>query len=124
MATETLDTKGLNCPMPILKAKRAMKGLGPGDTLEIEATDPGSVKDFEAFCRATGNELLETGEDSGVYHFLLRKGSRFARLLSATIGHGDFFRNGLLAHGVFIPESVDVFVRDLVLVQLPQAGVL
>jgi len=74
MATETLDAKGLNCPMPIMKAKRAMKGLGPGDTLEIEATDPGSVKDFEAFCRATGNELLESGEDSGVYYFILRKG--------------------------------------------------
>jgi len=74
MATETLDVKGLNCPMPIMKAKRAMKGLVPGDTLKVEATDPGSVKDFEAFCRATGNELLESGEDSGVYNFLLRKG--------------------------------------------------
>ena len=73
MATETLDAKGLNCPMPIMKAKRAMKGLGPGDILQIEATDPGSVKDFEAFCRATGNELLESSEDNGVYLFLLRK---------------------------------------------------
>jgi tRNA 2-thiouridine synthesizing protein A len=73
MATETLDTKGLNCPMPIMKAKKAMKALSAGDTLAIEATDPGSVKDFEAFCRATGNELVESGEDSGVYSFLLRK---------------------------------------------------
>ncbi len=74
MATQTLDTKGLNCPMPIMKAKKAMKGLGSGDTLAIEATDPGSVKDFEAFCRATGNELVESGEAGGVYSFLLKKG--------------------------------------------------
>lgn len=73
MATETLDAKGLNCPMPIMKAKKAMKGLGAGDTLEIEATDPGSVKDFEAFCRATGNELMESREDGGVFFFVLRK---------------------------------------------------
>ena len=73
MATETLDTKGLNCPMPIMKAKKAMKALSAGDTLAIEATDPGSVKDFEAFCRATGNELVESGGDDGVYTFLLRK---------------------------------------------------
>ena len=73
MATETLDAKGLNCPMPIMKAKRAMKGLGPGDTLEIEATDPGSVKDFEAFCRTTGNELMASKEEDGVYSFLIKK---------------------------------------------------
>ena len=73
MATETLDAKGLNCTMPIMKAKKAMKGLNAGDTLEIEATDPGAVKDFEAFCRATGNELLESGEDAGVFRFLLKK---------------------------------------------------
>ncbi|MBT6093916.1 MAG: sulfurtransferase TusA family protein [Rhodospirillaceae bacterium] len=74
MATETLDAKGLNCPMPIMKAKKAMKGLSSGDTLAIEATDPGSVKDFEAFCRATGNELVESGEDGGIFKFLLKKG--------------------------------------------------
>jgi tRNA 2-thiouridine synthesizing protein A len=73
MATETLDAKGLNCPMPIMKAKKAMKALSAGDTLAIEATDPGAVKDFEAFCRATGNELVESGEQGGVFHFLLRK---------------------------------------------------
>jgi tRNA 2-thiouridine synthesizing protein A len=73
MATETLDAKGLNCPMPIMKAKKAMKGLSAGDTLEIEATDPGAVKDFEAFCRATGNDLLESDEDGGVFRFVLKK---------------------------------------------------
>jgi tRNA 2-thiouridine synthesizing protein A len=73
MATQTLDAKGLNCPMPIMKAKKAMKGLSSGETLAIEATDPGSVKDFEAFCRATGNELMESGETGGVFTFLLKK---------------------------------------------------
>ncbi|MDP6875982.1 MAG: sulfurtransferase TusA family protein [Alphaproteobacteria bacterium] len=68
-----LDAKGLNCPLPILRAKKAIKGLDTGATLEIEATDPGSVKDFEAFCRVTGNDLLDSSEDSGVYKFLIKK---------------------------------------------------
>ncbi|MBT3926494.1 MAG: sulfurtransferase TusA family protein [Rhodospirillaceae bacterium] len=72
MATQTLDTKGLNCPLPILKAKKALGGLSTGDTLEVLSTDPGAVKDFEAFCRQTGNELLESNEDSGVYSFLIK----------------------------------------------------
>ena len=74
-ATQTLDTKGLNCPMPILKAKKSIKGLNVGDTLEVLATDPGAVKDFEAFSRATGNELVEWNEDGGVFRFLLKKAS-------------------------------------------------
>jgi tRNA 2-thiouridine synthesizing protein A len=73
MADHLLDTKGLNCPLPILKAKKALKPIAPGETLEILSTDPGSVADFAAFCRATGNELLEQDEDGGVYRFLLRK---------------------------------------------------
>jgi len=68
-----LDAKGLNCPLPILRAKKAIKELDTGATLEIEATDPGSVKDFEAFCRVTGNDLLGSSEDSGVYKFLIKK---------------------------------------------------
>jgi tRNA 2-thiouridine synthesizing protein A len=72
-ATQTLDTKGLNCPLPILKAKKTINGLKSGDTLEILATDPGSVQDFEAFSRATGNELLESNEEAGVFRFLLKK---------------------------------------------------
>jgi tRNA 2-thiouridine synthesizing protein A len=71
--TTTLDTKGMNCPLPILKAKKAIKELESGNTLQILATDPGSVKDFEAFCRSTGNELVESGEDGGVYTFLIKK---------------------------------------------------
>jgi len=73
MVAQTLDTKGLNCPLPILKAKKAIKDLQSGDVLEVLATDPGSVKDFEAFSRATGNELMEWNEDGGVFRFLLKK---------------------------------------------------
>lgn len=73
MATHQLDTKGLNCPMPILKAKKAIKDLAKDDVLEIESTDPGSLKDFEAFCRSSGNELLEQSEDGGVYKFKIKK---------------------------------------------------
>lgn len=69
----TLDVKGLNCPLPILRAKKAMKGVAAGDVLQVVATDPGSVKDFEAFCKQTGNELLETAEDGGVYTFQIKK---------------------------------------------------
>ncbi|MGI9387440.1 MAG: sulfurtransferase TusA family protein [Methyloligellaceae bacterium] len=73
MADVTIDTKGQNCPIPVLHTKRAMKDLGDGGTVEILATDPGSVPDFEAYCRATGNELLESEEESGVYRFVIKK---------------------------------------------------
>mgnify|MGYP001815960735 CR=1 FL=1 len=73
MADATLDAKGLNCPLPILKARKALKDVNEGGTLEILATDPGSVADFEAFCRQTGNELMEHSEDDGIYRFLIKK---------------------------------------------------
>lgn len=73
MAKETLDTKGLNCPMPILQAKKSMKSLQLGETLEVLSTDPGSVRDFESFCRATGNTLLESEETDGVFRFVISK---------------------------------------------------
>ncbi|MDH5188313.1 MAG: sulfurtransferase TusA family protein [Rhodospirillaceae bacterium] len=73
MATQTLDTKGMNCPLPILKTKKAIKGLGAGETLEVLSTDPGSVKDFEAFCKSTGNKLMESTEDGGVFRYLIEK---------------------------------------------------
>lgn len=73
MATQTLDAKGLNCPLPILKAKKAMGGLKAGETLEVIATDPGAVKDFEAFSRATGHELMESTDEGGVFRFLIKK---------------------------------------------------
>ena len=72
MADQVLDAKGLNCPLPILRAKKALKELPTGGTLEIHATDPGAVKDFEAFCRSTGNELLESSQDGKTYVFLIK----------------------------------------------------
>lgn len=73
MADQVLDAKGLNCPLPILKAKKALQSVPAGGTLEILSTDAGSVADFAAFCRTTGNELVEQGEQDGVYTFLIRK---------------------------------------------------
>ena len=72
MADQILDAKGLNCPLPILKAKKALKEVPSGGTLEVLATDPGAVKDFEAFCRATGNELVESRTEGDAYIFLIR----------------------------------------------------
>jgi len=68
-----LDASGLNCPLPILKAKKALAGLQSGQVLRIIATDPGSVKDFEAFAKQTGNDLLESGEEAGKFMFLMKK---------------------------------------------------
>lgn len=73
MATQSIDTSGMNCPIPIMKAKKAIKDLAPGNTLEVISTDPGSVRDFEAFSRATGNKLLESAEADGVFRFVLEK---------------------------------------------------
>ncbi|MCF6292747.1 MAG: sulfurtransferase TusA family protein [Robiginitomaculum sp.] len=73
MADETLDAKGLNCPLPILKAKKSLKGMGDGQTLEVLSTDPGSIADFQAFCRTTGNELLEHSVDGDIYKFLIKR---------------------------------------------------
>ena len=72
MADKTLDATGLNCPLPILKAKKALSELPKGGTLEVLATDPGSVADFDAFCKATGNTLIEQSEAAGVYRFLIQ----------------------------------------------------
>jgi tRNA 2-thiouridine synthesizing protein A len=71
--TAMLDTKGMNCPLPILKTRKVIKGLAVGDTLQVLSTDPGSVRDFEAFCRSTGNELVESGEENGTFVFLIKK---------------------------------------------------
>ena len=73
MPDQTLDTKGLNCPLPILKAKKSIAQMETGQTLEVLSTDPGSVLDFEALCRQTGHELLESKKEEGVYIFLLKK---------------------------------------------------
>ena len=66
-----LDAKGLNCPLPILRAKKAISDLTSGQILKIIATDPGSVKDFEAFCKQTGNTLVSSAEAGGFYYVLL-----------------------------------------------------
>ena len=73
MADKTLDTKGLNCPLPILKTKKALGEVAKGGTLEVLATDPGSVADFKAFCETTGNEIVEQGEQAGVYRFVIKR---------------------------------------------------
>ena len=73
MADQVLDAKGLNCPLPILKAKKALKSLEGGQVLEVLSTDPGSVADFSAFCRTTGNELVSQNEAEGIYTYLIRK---------------------------------------------------
>jgi len=70
---EELDATGLNCPLPILRAKKALNGMESGKVLRIIATDPGSVKDFEAFAKQTGNELLSSSEEEGKFMFLMRK---------------------------------------------------
>jgi tRNA 2-thiouridine synthesizing protein A len=73
-AQKELDTRGLNCPLPILKAKKALSDLSSGQVLKVVATDPGSVRDFQAFARQTGNELVEQStEGSDFIHFLRRR---------------------------------------------------
>jgi tRNA 2-thiouridine synthesizing protein A len=75
MADQVLDVKGLNCPLPILRAKKTLKDMAMGTTLEVMATDPGAVKDFEAFCRTTGNELVESKNEDKVFTFVIKKTS-------------------------------------------------
>ena len=70
---QELDARGLNCPLPILRAKKALNGLQQGEVLSVRATDPGSVKDFDAFCKQTGNELVSSEQDGGEYVFQIRK---------------------------------------------------
>jgi tRNA 2-thiouridine synthesizing protein A len=68
-----LDARNLACPLPVLRAKKAIAELSSGQVLKLVATDPGSVKDFDAFCSQTGNELLSSTEQGGEYHFLIKK---------------------------------------------------
>jgi tRNA 2-thiouridine synthesizing protein A len=73
MANRMIDAKGLNCPLPILRAKKALKEVQVGEMLEVLATDPGSVADFQAFCRATGNELVASTEENQIYRFVIKR---------------------------------------------------
>ena len=68
-----LDARGLNCPLPILRTKKALNEMTHGMILKVVATDPGSVRDFQAFCRQTGNQLMYSNESAGEYAFILRK---------------------------------------------------
>ena len=68
-----LDASGLNCPLPILRAKKALSDLSAGQKLHIIATDPGSVKDFEAFANQTGNKLIDSKEEGGKFLFMIEK---------------------------------------------------
>jgi tRNA 2-thiouridine synthesizing protein A len=70
---QELDASGLNCPLPILRAKKTLTSMEAGQVLHVIATDPGSVKDFDAFAKQTGNELLQSSEDGGKFHFLIKK---------------------------------------------------
>jgi tRNA 2-thiouridine synthesizing protein A len=68
-----VDARGLNCPLPILRTKKALNDMASGQVLRILATDPASVRDFEAFARQTGNQLLQHGEQDGAFFFFLRR---------------------------------------------------
>ena len=68
-----LDTRGLNCPLPILKAKKALAEMGSGDLLRVVSTDPGSVRDFQAFARQTGNDLIGQSTEHGEFMHVLRR---------------------------------------------------
>jgi tRNA 2-thiouridine synthesizing protein A len=72
-ADRELDTRGLNCPLPILKAKKALADMSSGETLKVVSTDPGSVRDFKAFARQTGNELLDQQTEGGDFLHLLKR---------------------------------------------------
>jgi len=69
----TVDAKGLSCPMPIVKTAQAVKQVASGALIEVLATDPGSTKDFDAWSRSTGNALVESSVDGGVFRFVFRK---------------------------------------------------
>ncbi len=71
--TQVLDARGLNCPLPILRTKKALNGLTAGEVLKVIATDPGSLKDMEAFCRQTQNEMVSIAESNGEYTFIIKK---------------------------------------------------
>ena len=72
-ADRHLDVQGLNCPLPILRTKKALSEMISGQLLHVLATDPGAVKDFHAFARQTGNTLVESNEDGPVFEFVFRR---------------------------------------------------
>lgn len=73
MPVRTLDLQGLACPLPVLKTRKALKEIALGDDLEVLATDPGAKADFPALCYATGNQIIEQDETSGIFRFLIKR---------------------------------------------------
>ncbi len=73
MSETLLDVKGMNCPLPVLKANRVLRGMAGGERLRVLATDRASVSDFQAFCRETGHALLAWSEEAGVFSFTIRR---------------------------------------------------
>jgi tRNA 2-thiouridine synthesizing protein A len=73
MSDSILDVKGLNCPLPVLRANRALRSMQPGERLRVLATDRASIADFQAYCRETGHALLAWSEEAGVFSFLIRR---------------------------------------------------
>ncbi|MBV9656223.1 MAG: sulfurtransferase TusA family protein [Acetobacteraceae bacterium] len=73
MAETLLDVKGMSCPLPVLRANRALRGLAEGERLRVLATDRAAVADFQSFCRETGHALLAWSEEGGVFSFLIRR---------------------------------------------------
>ena len=73
MAEHMLNAEGLNCPLPILKAKKMLKSVPSGEILNVRSTDPGSVADFAAFCRQTGNELVSSSSEGDIYLFEIKR---------------------------------------------------
>ncbi|MFK5985668.1 MAG: sulfurtransferase TusA family protein [Pseudomonadota bacterium] len=69
----SVDARGLNCPLPILRTKKALQGIEADEILELKASDPGSVKDMQSFCSQTGHELLSSSEEQGEYIFYIKK---------------------------------------------------
>lgn len=72
-ATQSLDVRGLNCPLPILRTKKALSRMKTGETLAITSTDPGSLKDMQAFCKQTGHELVSSSTNQGEFEFSIRR---------------------------------------------------
>ncbi|MDO9420487.1 MAG: sulfurtransferase TusA family protein [Herminiimonas sp.] len=71
--SKDLDARGLNCPLPILKTKKALADMTTGQILRVQATDPGSVRDFQAFARQTGNDLVQQSEENDVFTFFMKR---------------------------------------------------
>ncbi len=73
MTEVLLDVKGMNCPLPVLRANRALRSMAPGDRLRVLATDRAAPADFKAFCHETGHDLVATAEENGVFSFVIRR---------------------------------------------------